>query len=110
MRYGDQGRDEFDQNPGTVAQRLLMMNGELVRQRTMGNPLFTGSTRIAQLAENDEQAVRMAYLCVLTREPSRREMEYFRHHLEQTEAGEYAEAMEDLYWTLLNSSEFSWNH
>ena len=110
VRYGDQGRDEFDQNPGTVAQRLLMMNGELVRQRTMGNPLFNGSTRIAQLAENDEQAVRMAYLCVLTREPSTREMDYFRHHLEQTGAGEYAVAMEDLYWTLLNSSEFSWNH
>ncbi|MFP6751471.1 MAG: DUF1553 domain-containing protein [Pirellulaceae bacterium] len=110
VRYGDQGRDEFDQSPGTVAQRLLMMNGELLRRRTMGNPFFNGSTRVAQLAENDEQAVRMAYLCVLTREPSTREMDYFRHRLEQTGAGEYAEAMEDLYWTLLNSSEFSWNH
>ena len=76
----------------------------------MGNPLFNGSARVSQLAENDEQAVRMAYLCVLTREPSTREMDYFRHRLEQTGAGEYAEAMEDLYWTLLNSSEFSWNH
>jgi hypothetical protein len=110
VRYGDQGRDEFDQRPGTVTQRLLMMNGDMLARRTMGNPLFNASTRIAQLAENDRQAVRMAYLCVLTREPSKREMEHFRFRLEQTEAGEYAQAMEDLYWTLLNSSEFSWNH
>lgn len=110
VRYGDQGRDEFDQRPGTVTQRLLMMNGDMLARRTMGNPLFNASTRIAQLAENDRQAVRMAYLCVLTREPSKREMEHFRFRLEQTEASEYAQAMEDLYWTLLNSSEFSWNH
>ena len=110
QRYGDQGRDEFDQRSGTVAQRLLMMNGDLLRRRTMGNPFFNGSTRIAQLAENDCQAISMAYLCVLTREPSDREMEHFHRRLEEAPADKYAEAMEDLYWTLLNSSEFSWNH
>ncbi|MAZ94862.1 MAG: hypothetical protein CMJ73_02340 [Planctomycetaceae bacterium] len=109
-RFGDQGRDEFDQSSGTVAQRLLMMNGDLLNRRTMGNPLFNGSTRIAQLAENDCQAVRMAYLCVLTREPSEREMEHFHRRLQEASAAKYAEAMGDLYWTLLNSSEFSWNH
>jgi len=109
-RFGDQGRDEFDQSSGTVAQRLLMMNGDLLNRRTMGNPLFNGSTRIAQLAENNSQAISMAYLCVLTREPSEREMEHFRCRLQEASADKYAEAMEDLYWTLLNSSEFSWNH
>ena len=109
-RFGDQGRDEFDQSSGTVAQRLLMMNGDLLNRRTMGNPLFNGSTRIAQLAENDCQAISMAYLCVLTREPSEREMEHFHRRLQEASADKYAEAMEDLYWTLLNSSEFSWNH
>lgn len=110
QRYGDQGRDEFDQRSGTVAQRLLMMNGDLLRRRTMGNPLFNGSTRIAQLAENDCQAISMAYLCVLTREPSEREMEHFHRRLQEAPADKYAETIEDLYWTLLNSSEFSWNH
>ncbi len=109
-RFGDQGRDEFDQSSGTVAQRLLMMNGDLLNRRTMGNPLFNGSTRIAQLAENNSQAISMAYLCVLTREPSEREMEHFRRRLQEASADKYAEAMEDLYWILLNSSEFSWNH
>ena len=52
----------------------------------------------------------MAYLCVLTREPSEREMEHFHRRLQEASADKYAEAMEDLYWTLLNSSEFSWNH
>ena len=109
-RFGDQGRDEFDQSSGTVAQRLLMMNGDLLNRRTMGNALFNGSTRIAQLAENNSQAISMAYLCVLTREPSEREMEHFRRRLQEASVDKYAEAMEDLYWTLLNSSEFSWNH
>jgi DNA-binding ferritin-like protein (Dps family) len=47
---------------------------------------------------------------VLTREPSGREMKHFHRRLQETPADKYLEAMEDIYWTLLNSSEFSWNH
>jgi hypothetical protein len=110
VRYGDQGRDEFEQRAGTVTQRLLMMNGDLLRRRTVANPLFNAATRIAQLAENEQQAVRTAYLCVLTREPVEREMMHFQSRLEQTPVDQYQQALEDLYWALLNSTEFSWNH
>ena len=33
QRYGDTGEDEFDNRGGTIPQRLLLMNGEMVRDR-----------------------------------------------------------------------------
>ena len=38
-RYGDTGEDEFDARGGTIPQRLLLMNGELVQKRTDGRPV-----------------------------------------------------------------------
>ena len=32
-RYGDSGEDEFEGRGGTIPQRLLMMNGDMVRER-----------------------------------------------------------------------------
>src|SRR5439155_9601592 len=32
-RYGDSGEDEFEGRGGTIPQRLLMMNGKMVRER-----------------------------------------------------------------------------
>ena len=32
-RYGDTGEDEFDARAGTIPQRLLLMNGEIVREQ-----------------------------------------------------------------------------
>ena len=38
QRYGDTGEDEFDGRGGTIPQRLLLMNGELVRDRIKDDP------------------------------------------------------------------------
>ena len=35
-RYGDSGEDEFDAKSGTIPQRLLLMNGEIVRRQDQG--------------------------------------------------------------------------
>ena len=45
-RYGDIGEDEFDNRGGTIPQRLLLMNGELVHDRN-NDGLFTAPTRTA---------------------------------------------------------------
>ena len=45
-RYGDTGEDEFDARGGTIPQRLLLMNGEIVRER-IKDDLFNAATRIA---------------------------------------------------------------
>jgi len=109
-RYGDIGEDEFNQRSGTIPQQLLLMNGELVTNRSKEDAVFNASTRIGMLAPNDASAVETAYLCTLTRRPTPKEQNYFANLLKGTKGKERSRAMEDLYWTLFNTTEFSWNH
>jgi hypothetical protein len=107
-RYGDSGEDEFDGRSGTIPQRLLMMNGKLVHDRTKAE-LANASARIAWMAPDDSSAVEAAYLAVLTRRPTATEAAYFVRSLAE-QSSNRAQGIEDLYWTLINSTEFSWNH
>lgn len=114
QRYGDLGEDEFIDRGGTIPQRLLMMNGELVKERSDNNPVQNASTRISMVTSDNEKAVETAYLATLTRRPSNEEMAHFITRLnerfpEKDPSGR-SQKMEDIYWVLLNSTEFSWNH
>lgn len=106
--YGDTGDDEFDERGGTIPQRLVMMNGELIRERIKASPL-NASSRIAMMAPTDAKAVEVAYLAVLGRRPSDEEAAHFEAFLGDNSLSR-GQRLEDLYWTLLNSTEFSWNH
>jgi len=109
-RYGDIGEDEFDDRAGTIPQRLLMMNGNLVKEKTREDIVNNAATRIAQQSANDEQAVEVAYLAVLSRRPDTVELQHFSSRLADKRGNQRVAAMEDLYWVLINSTEFSWNH
>jgi len=108
-RYGDVGDDEFDNRGGTIPQRLLLMNGELVFDRTKEG-LFTAATRIGWQARDDHAAVHTAYQAALTRAPTAKEADHFQKRLSGSTGNERSRRMEDLYWSLINSTEFSWNH
>jgi hypothetical protein len=107
-RYGDGGEDEFDSRGGTIPQRLLLMNGNMVRERIKEGP-FNAPTRIAWLAPDDPRAVEVAYLAALTRRPTPAEAAHFEKALADKSL-KRTQRLEDLYWALLNSTEFSWNH
>ena len=109
-RYGDAGEAEFEAKSGTIPQRLTLMNGKLVHERTEKNPIMNAATRIGFLAADDGTAVETAYLAVLTRRPTSEEMDHFKDRLSGTKKDARANAMQDLYWALLNSTEFAWNH
>ncbi|MEX2175169.1 MAG: DUF1549 domain-containing protein [Pirellulaceae bacterium] len=109
-RYGDMGEDEFTQRGGTIPQRLLMMNGELVRERTGENFAMNAATRIAALTQKPEKQVEIAFLATLTRRPTDDERQHFVARLADRTDRNRNQAMEDLYWSLINSTEFSWNH
>ncbi len=109
-RYGDSGADEFEPHGGTIPQRLLMMNGRIVRDKTRENVVLNAATRIALLAPGDTSAVETAYLAVLTRRPTSEEAEHFAARLSGKSGNARNACMEDLYWTLLNTTEFSWGH
>jgi hypothetical protein len=88
---------------GTIPQALLMMNSELVRSRTSAG----GKTVLADLLEkgkSDEEIVAALYERVLAREPSARERETCLRYVRKV--GDRREALEDVLWTLVNSTEF----
>ena len=110
-RYGDLGEEEFAPQGDTIPQRLLMMNGKQLQDRIGQNILANAATHIAMLAPTDEKAVETAYLAVLTRRPTSDEARHFVAELaDRADKRSRNERLEDLYWCLLNSTEFSWNH
>ena len=109
-QYGDSGAEEFDTHGGTIPQRLLMMNGRIVDEKTKDALFSNAATQIANMAPDDVKAVETAMLAVLTRRPGGEEQKYFVERLAQTEGPQRSRRVGDLVWTLLNSTEFSWNH
>ncbi len=110
-RYGDSGEDNFDDAGGTIPQRLLLMNGNMITNNTSGNPLINASTRISMLAPDTASAVEAAYLSIFTRRPTPAEAAHFTSLLaDARKIQSRSNAMSDLYWTLMNATEFSWNH
>ncbi|MCA8999973.1 MAG: DUF1553 domain-containing protein, partial [Planctomycetaceae bacterium] len=88
---------------GTVPQALFLMNTGVVENQVRA----TGSTRLAGLLKEfdvDEDALAELYLLVLTRSPSSRELAINLEYIK--EVGSRGEAYEDIYWSLLNSTEF----
>lgn len=108
-QHGDTGEDEFIERAGTIPQRLLMMNGNLVQDQ-IKEGLFNAASRISSQAPNDDAAVEVAYLTVLTRRPTAEEEAHFVKRLNYSKRTERNRRMTDIFWTLLNSTEFSWNH
>lgn len=108
-RYGDVGEDEFEDRSGTISQRLLLLNGDLVKSTT-ADGIYSAVSRIASQASTSEKAVEAAYLAVLTRRPTPDESAHFQKQLDEKRGDARTQAVSDLYWTLINSTEFSWNH
>ncbi len=106
-RYGDWGEEEFSDRGATVAQRLLMLNGELVSNRV--SELTTSPQQVAALSPDRASMIETAYLTTLTRRPVSEETDYFINRLE-ADANQEQDLIRDLYWILINSKEFSWNY
>ena len=71
-RYGDTGEDEFDARSGTIPQRLLLMNGEIVAEKIKDDFFNAVAARSRVSLPTTETAVETAYLAVLTRRPTPR--------------------------------------
>ncbi|MEM7698355.1 MAG: DUF1553 domain-containing protein, partial [Verrucomicrobiota bacterium] len=108
-RFGDPGLDTFQQETATIPQRLLLMNGKLMQERTEPNPLFNSSTRIARYSSSPELQVEAAFLATLARRPTPIESEHFTETLDAGSRNERDRRVADLFWTLMNTTEFSWN-
>jgi hypothetical protein len=88
---------------GTIPQALLMMNSVLVDTYIRAS----GKTLLARkLAEglSDEEIVRALYVRALARQPRPDELAVCRRYIARV--GERREALEDIFWSLVNSTEF----
>jgi hypothetical protein len=108
--YGDRGEDEFIEQSVTIPQRLLMMNGNFLAERIDHNPIMNASTRIASLARDDATAIDNAFLATLNRFPTSEEREHFLMQIGGKRTEARSRELGNVYWALLNSSEFQWNH
>ena len=107
-RFGDPGEDEFRDRGETVTQRLLMLNGEMVGER-LENVLNVPS-HLATLSPDIDTTVDVIYLTTLTRHPNVEEMQKAESLLNEQPLDRRGEEVIDLYWSLMNSAEFRWNH
>jgi len=109
--YGDLGENELEERTGTIPQALLRMNGQLSRELSKPD-VFTSAGRIAAMASSDEKCLETTYLVCLTRRPGAEEKQHFMAQFNEAKAKDQGrdKVIEDIFWTLFNSPEFSWNY
>ena len=85
------------------------MNGDIVRDKIKSD-FFKTPGQVASLARDDREAVETAFLVVLTRRPTSEEASHFISRLAGTKQDDRKNRVSDLFWALINTTEFSWNH
>jgi hypothetical protein len=91
----------------SVPQALMLLNNTAINAQisTTGNTILA---RIAEQCPNNDEACSQVYLQVLSRRPTERELAMCRDYMQQV--GSRNEALEDLMWALVNSTEFRIKH
>jgi len=92
----------------SMTQVLHLYNG-----KTLNAKLQAKENRISQLLKagmSDEQLIESAYLEVLARQPSGQEVTRLAELIKVDDDPQRRLALEDLYWSLLTSREFLFNH
>ena len=99
--------DEATTFNGTIPQALLMMNSELVKDAISSDKgTYLGSVLANRGSDMDK--INQLYESVLGRKPSRTELTKFNGIVRQYPNKNWA--YQDIFWALLNSNEFIFNH
>ncbi|MEQ9408007.1 MAG: DUF1549 and DUF1553 domain-containing protein [Fuerstiella sp.] len=108
--FRDSAESSLDRET-TILQALAMMNGEFISNATSLNDSQTLKAVIEFPAMTDAQKLETLFLAALSRPPSETEQQRFGEYLSTGgAAGNKQAAMADIFWVLLNSSEFLLNH
>jgi hypothetical protein len=92
-----------DEVAGSIPQALAMMNSPQVNQGINARGR-TSLARLVSTIKDDRELITEIYLKTLAREPSESEITTCLLYLE--EVGDRSDAIEDIQWALVNSTEF----
>ena len=95
-------------NEPSMVQVLHITNGDTINQKLAAKGSHVDQLLAAKAP--DDKIVDDAYLSALSRLPTDAEKQQLISELGQTPAAEKRAAVEDLYWSLLSSKEFLFNH
>ena len=102
----DEGQESTTFN-GTIPQILMMFNGELIRNSTRTSK-GTMINRLASM-DNYNKSVEELFIKGLSRKPTGKEKDLAKKIL-SSRGGDTAEALKDVWWVVLNTNEFIFNH
>ena len=106
--FGTDEGDETTSFNGTIPQVLMMFNGEMIRNATAGR-----ENMIQQLVTrsnlNFKDQVTYLFKAGLSRRPKRTELQMAVEFLNIYDGDSY-KALQDVWWVVLNSNEFIFNH
>ncbi|NOX98968.1 MAG: DUF1553 domain-containing protein [Verrucomicrobia bacterium] len=95
-------------NQPSLIQVLHMSNGNTINDKLSDKSSVVD--RLLKKKLSDSQLVEEAYLRCLSRAPTKRELDAYVKILSGTKAKEKKEALEDLFWSIMTSREFLFQH
>ena len=95
---------EYRDHAPNMRQALMMLNGRLTHEASRVGPLEPIYAKLTGPGSNLDNAVKLAYREILTREPSADELNVAKGIVK--DGPNLLEGMADLRWVLLNSNEF----
>ena len=90
----------------SLRQSLLVIGGDVIESKVLHPQGYLAN--LLELSPEPDEVVENLYLRALCRPPTAEELSHWSVELGQ--APSFREAAEDLFWSLLNSREFAFNH
>lgn len=106
------GTDEGDETTtfnGTIPQVLMMFNGSLIKQATSSEKGGLIDRLAKDSSLKDTEKIDYLFKAGLSRKPTRTEMQVARELFRAREDNLTA-ALQDVWWVILNTNEFIFNH
>lgn len=107
--YGSLGELELDEQAASIQQMVVRMT-ERFTNETVYSGRRGASRRIAQTATDDRDCLEACFLVCLARRPGAAEQAHFLEQLQSARHYARQRVVEDIFWAMLNSPEFVWNH
>ena len=105
--FGQPARDSlanFRNHTPSMRQQLMILNGKATHEASRVGPMEPMYRHIGGEKQDIGRAIRLAYLEILTRQPSASEIVFAKQVVGTGKAA--LNGMADLRWALLNSNEF----